>query len=266
MTSLATRSVSIALGIAASACVSYFTFEAFALVHPDAVHTANLEWFVPLTVVPAPAAYVIAGVTGARRWPALRWAARVLLLLLALTAWRFWSFVGWPEALTWAGLAVAGIWLHQFAAAYTLGWITDHRSGERHRVRGLIRGHAIFSLESRTQRIVAEYEERRRRRGKLFWLGLITLPAAYLEYGRIAAREWGWVIGIGLYGSLAAVPWLWNLFLEIRYILGDQLIVGAKVLDLEPERPGLREVLEQHAHGDMTLASEAEAEHLLGGG
>jgi hypothetical protein len=148
------------------------------------------------------------------------------------------------------------------------GWIIDD-NGERQKVERWNRGHAIFKPTTRTKRIIEEARTKAQRRKDLVWYGLAVA-------GFYGGAAYIWVThqrGVGLGGLLfwplivfGLAPlgvWLAGMADEILYLSGWQDMTGAKVLDAEPIRPGLADVMNQKVHGEGRVATLPEALNLL---
>ncbi len=173
----------------------------------------------------------------------------------------------------------------------------DPDTGEWHRIlyrEG--RKRVLLDARARSHRQTEELEAKQLRH-QLMWRGLkqIVLPIAIIAlllvfliatvHTEIAQRVryavfegqhaylWGYFVALPIAFVIACAIIIYplmglsniasGLWLEFPYQLGFQWIKGAKVLDPEPDRPGIKEVEEQKAHGDARVATEAEAIDML---
>lgn len=209
------------------------------------------------------AAYAVAIAFGRPPWCRLLWSIRAALVFLAGLGWAYWRSATWREGLVCAGLVIAGLILHHIAHRHALGWIIDS-TGERQKVDHLNRGQAIFTPTTRNQRLVEEATVKSQRRKDLAWALAFGGGLGYLAYSLYKPDQWGLAALAGSFGGLfllfGVLP---RLIGELFYQLGYQDMKGAKVLDPEPKRPGVEDVARQKAHGDASIAGEAEALNLL---
>jgi hypothetical protein len=203
-------------------------------------------------------------------WWAATWLLRLAVGGGAFLAWGAFERGGYWSAATYAGMAALGFGLQRAARRQALGWITDG-NGERQKVEGWVRGHAVCTPTTRAARIAEEAQFRDERRKRLVWWGVPGWALSGLAIYLVASNaRYSDGIGFTLFlsvslGGVAALAWLGVLGKEVLYLLGWQDMKGAKVLDGEPRRPGLEEVLLQKTHGDARLATEQEVQAAAGG-
>ena len=117
---------------------------------------------------------------------------------------------------------------------------------------------ALLDRHTRSQRQSMEVSVALRRRKESMLATIALVLSAVGTFFAYAYEPWiGWVVAVTALGPSAAW-WVSMTIAVIAYSSGAQFIPGAKVLDVEPPKPGLADVVKQKAHGDARLASEAE--------
>jgi hypothetical protein len=201
-------------------------------------------------------------------WFMATWLLRLSLLAPAYACWVFLGQSNWLFALGCAAAVFIIFQLQQAAHRQALGWIVDD-SGERQKVKRWNRGHAIFTPTTRSTRIVEEAGVRDGRRKILFWNGLIgggmAAGATYLWMTNPKFSDFSLMLfgALAMVGGCLLLQWLGHFGKELLYQIGWQDMKGAKVLDRQPTRPGLEDVLNQKVHGEGRVATLSEALSLL---
>lgn len=196
-------------------------------------------------------------------WTRIKWLARLGVLgavLLAVLSVYEHAYI------TAAVLAIIGwnlLGFQETAQAYALGWLIDE-NGERQKIQSLVNGRAVFTPTTQGERIAQEAVYRDNRRRSLMQNGL---QGWGLLIAGLALWQWHYLsdialfmceLPLGLFALMGLFEFFGSLRDELLYQMGNQNMVGAKVLDSPPVRPGREEVLRQKAHGDARTASEAE--------
>ena len=192
-------------------------------------------------------------------WLNLKETADIFLMCLVAITAGFVYFVSGQQALLFAALGVGGLIVRYVARRHALGWIVDS-SGERQKVDHVNRGVPIYNPTTRAERLRVEAEKKSERRMVMLVWGALGGASAALYYNTLHLPINGIVeLAAGISGLVCAGFFLPPFAIELLYQTGYQDMEGHKVLDAEVERPGLRDVASQKAHGDAAMASEAEA-------
>jgi len=192
------------------------------------------------------------------------WGCRVGLAALSaavlLLHWFTWKRLIAALAIG-AGLAV----IHELARRGARGSFIDE-NGERQLIEGNSRGRVIYTPTRWGTRLVEEETLRKRRRIQLFWT---TPPLALMTWGAVVLygpRTMVFSLLLDVVALGCGITWWIKPFAtELLYQTGYQHMRGAKVLDPEPVRPGVEQVVRQKAHGRASVAGESEAIDMLGG-
>ena len=157
------------------------------------------------------------------------------------------------------GLIHLVAWLRLEAKGMEYGFTAAGPAAGSYRVsRRLSDDKALLDPHTRAQRESMEIGVALQRR-KEWMLAMAALASSAVgTFFAYAYEPWiGWAAAVIALGPSVA----WSLRMNIAvlaYNSGAQFIPGAKVIEAEPPKPGLADVVRQKAHGDARLASEAE--------
>ncbi len=205
---------------------------------------------------------LIADVFYANEHYSRRWGARFALVGLAIVALLYQPYFTIHGWVVWTLFVAILVFMHHACGRFALGWFWDEY-GELQKVEHVANGQALYRASTWQKRVSDEKTCADERREKLLIFGL---PAAILAAITLTAWQdhtW-WLAGLaGLFAIPFAIQAAVPAFLTLLVFLCYPDVPGARVLDPEPIRPGLRDVMAQDVYSHPKIADEADLESLF---